>query len=54
MTINKKKILIVDDDKNICKLIDLYLKDAGFLTVLSYPFCIIMDHISFRPSLLLP
>lgn len=28
----KSKILIVDDDKNICKLMDLYLKDAGYET----------------------
>ena len=29
----KNKILIVDDDKNICKLIALYLNDAGYETV---------------------
>jgi len=28
----KSKILIVDDDKNICKLIALYLNDAGYET----------------------
>jgi len=49
MTIDKKKILIVDDDKNICKLIDLYLKDAGFLTICCHDGSIAMDIIGQEP-----
>jgi DNA-binding response OmpR family regulator len=33
VTMVNSKILIVDDDKNICRLIDLYLKDAGYDTL---------------------
>lgn len=29
-------ILIVDDDKNICKLIDLYLKKSGYDTIVCH------------------
>ena len=31
-----KKILIVDDDKNICELLDIYLKSEGYDTVFAY------------------
>ncbi len=40
---NKSRILIVDDDKNICRLIDLYLKDAGFETVCCHDGSTAMD-----------
>ena len=30
------KILIVDDDENICELLNLYLKKDGFDTLLAY------------------
>ncbi len=33
---NEKKILIVDDEKNICELIRLYLEKEGYKTVLAY------------------
>lgn len=33
---DKKRILIVDDDKNISELLNLYLTDAGFETFQSY------------------
>lgn len=32
----KAKILIVDDDKNICELLRLYLEKEGFETVMAY------------------
>ncbi|XCH79124.1 MAG: response regulator transcription factor [Candidatus Dehalobacter alkaniphilus] len=32
----KDTILIVDDDKNICKLMDLYLKKSGYNTIICY------------------
>ena len=28
--INTKKILVVDDDKNICELLNIYLKNEGY------------------------
>lgn len=31
-----KKILVVDDDKNICELLNLYLKKEGFEVVFAY------------------
>ena len=31
-----KKILVVDDDKNICELLKLYLKKEGFDVVFAY------------------
>ena len=31
-----KKILIVDDDKNICELLNIYLKNEGYETVFAY------------------
>ena len=31
-----KKILIVDDDKNICELLDIYLRSEGYETVFAY------------------
>ncbi len=31
-----KKILVVDDDKNICELLKLYLKNEGFEVVFAY------------------
>ena len=31
-----KKILIVDDDKNICDLLRLYLEKEGFGVILSH------------------
>ncbi len=31
-----KKILVVDDDKNICELLDIYLKSEGYETVFAY------------------
>lgn len=33
MLTEKNKILVVDDDKNICKLIELYLTNEGYQTV---------------------
>ena len=36
MTNAVKKILVADDDKNICELIRLYLQKEGFETVLAY------------------
>ena len=32
----KQKIMIVDDDKNICELLRLYLAKENFDTVLAY------------------
>ncbi|OCZ49849.1 response regulator transcription factor [Dehalobacter sp. TeCB1] len=32
----KSTILIVDDDKNICKLMDLYLKKTGYNTIICH------------------
>lgn len=34
--INTKKILIVDDDKNICELLNIYLKNEGYNVVFAY------------------
>lgn len=31
-----KKILVVDDDKNICELLEIYLKSDGYETVFAY------------------
>ena len=31
-----KKILVVDDDKNICELLNIYLKNEGYDTVFAY------------------
>ena len=31
-----KKILVVDDDKNICELLNLYLKKEGYEVVFAY------------------
>ena len=31
-----KKILVVDDDKNICELLEIYLKSEGYETVFAY------------------
>ncbi len=31
-----KKILVVDDDKNICELLDIYRKNEGYDTVFAY------------------
>ena len=31
-----KKILVVDDDKNICELLNIYLKNEGYKTVFAY------------------
>ena len=33
---DKTKILIVDDDKNICELLRLYLEKEGYQAVLAY------------------
>ena len=33
---NGKTILVADDDKNICELLDLYLTDAGFSLIFCY------------------
>lgn len=33
---DKTKILIVDDDKNICELLRLYLEKEGYETALAY------------------
>ena len=30
------KILIVDDDKNICELLNIYLKNEGYSVVFAY------------------
>jgi DNA-binding response OmpR family regulator len=34
--INTKKILVVDDDKNICELLNIYLKNEGYNVVFAY------------------
>lgn len=34
--INTKKILVVDDDKNICELLNIYLKNEGYEVVFAY------------------
>ena len=39
----KGKILIVDDDKNICKLMNLYLKKGGFETTICHDGSTAMD-----------
>ena len=31
-----KKVLVVDDDKNICELLSLYLKKEGYQVVFAY------------------
>lgn len=36
MRLEEKTILVVDDDKNICELLDMYLSDAGFKLVFSH------------------
>jgi len=33
---NEKKVLIVDDEKNICEIIRLYVEKEGYKTVLAY------------------
>ena len=33
---DRQKILIVDDDKNICQIIKLYLENEGYITALAY------------------
>ena len=39
----KGKILIVDDDNNICRLIDLYLQDAGYATICCHDGSLALD-----------
>lgn len=34
--INTKKILVVDDDKNICELLNIYLKNEGYSVIFAY------------------
>jgi len=34
--INTKKILVVDDDKNICELLNIYLKNEGYEVFFAY------------------
>ena len=34
--INTKKILVLDDDKNICELLNIYLKNEGYNVVFAY------------------
>ncbi|MHC1723803.1 MAG: response regulator transcription factor [Aminipila sp.] len=41
-----KKILIVDDDKNICKLMELYLGNAGYITTCCHDGSSALDYIS--------
>lgn len=41
-----KRILIVDDDKNICKLMELYLGNAGYSTACCHDGSSALDYIS--------
>ncbi len=41
-----QKILIVDDDKNICKLMELYLGNAGYITTCCHDGSSALDYIS--------
>ena len=36
MTMPLEKILVVDDDKNICELLKLYLDKEGYKVILAY------------------
>lgn len=31
-----KKVLVIDDDRNLCRLLEIYLKKAGFQVLLAY------------------